>query len=410
MDGSSASPFLFHPARVFTLRQGGGEWHAFTHPFELSRKGKVIMSSIELRGQFVWHDLLTTDTAGASAFYPRVAGWKSQPWEKDSSYTLWMNRAGPLGGAMRLPEDANAPPSHWMPHIGTPDIAATVTTARNLGARVCKEPTEIPEVGAFAIIADPQGATFAVFAPKGAPKGEGGASGEGNFSWHELATTDDQAALSFYAELFGWKKGARHDMGEVGYYQLFSHGGKDIGGIYNLQPGVTTPHWLSYVRVSDVDKAAKAAKAAGGRVISGPMEVPGGDWIAQLIDPQGAAFAVHQVKQAARPAQKTVKAAAAPKAKVKVKAARKSAAAPAAKKAKPARRASARRPAAKKRTAAKNSVSARKRASSRRVAKRASSASGKTSTVRRRPAARKRVAARKQVKVTRRRLRAKKRR
>src|SRR5215213_2908553 len=75
--------------------------------------------------------------------------------------------------------------------------------------------------------------------PSGSPEAAGSASpAEGNFSWHELATTDDQAGLSFYIELFGWKPGARHDMGELGYYQLINHGGKDIGGIYNLQPGV----------------------------------------------------------------------------------------------------------------------------------------------------------------------------
>ena len=350
------------------------------------------MSSVASRGQFVWHDLLTTDIAGAGAFYPRVAGWKSQPWDKDSSYTLWMNRAAPLGGLMPLPEDASAAPSHWMPYISTPGVATTVEAARSLGAQVRKEPTDIPEVGTFAILADPQGAMFAVFTPSGSPEAAGSASpAEGNFSWHELATTDDQAGLSFYIELFGWKPGARHDMGELGYYQLINHGGKDIGGIYNLQPGVTTPHWLSYVRVSDVNKAAKAAKAAGGRVIHGPMEVPGGDWIAQILDPQGAAFAVHQIKQAVEPARKETKTAAAKKS------------------AKPARKAT------KKRVAAKTGTSARKRASSRRVAKKGRASAAKrasarkpAATTRRRTAARKRVVARKGT--ARRRVRAKKRR
>jgi predicted enzyme related to lactoylglutathione lyase len=349
------------------------------------------MSSVASRGQFVWHDLLTTDTAAAGAFYPRVAGWKSQPWEKDSSYTLWMNRAAPLGGLMPLPEDASAAPSHWMPYISTPDVAATLEAARSLGAQVRKEPTDIPEVGTFAILADPQGAMFAIFTPSGSPETGGSASpAEGTFSWHELATTDDQAGMSFYIELFDWRPGARHDMGELGYYQLINHRGKDIGGIYNLQPGVTTPHWLSYVRVSDVNKAAKAAKAAGGRVIHGPMEVPGGDWIAQILDPQGAAFAVHQVKQVIEPARKETKAGAASKS------------------AKPARKAT------KKRVVAKKGASARKRASSRRAARkgRASAvkraSARKTATTRRRSAARKRVVARKGT--ARRRVRAKKRR
>jgi predicted enzyme related to lactoylglutathione lyase len=377
------------------------------------------MSSAEPRGQFVWHELLTTDTAAAGAFYPRVAGWKSQSWEKDSSYTLWVGRSGPMGGVMRLPEGADAAPSHWMPYISTPDVAATVEAARNLGARVCKDTTEIPNGGTFAVLADPQGATFAVHATSMPTGSAGGLPNEGDFSWHELATTDIDAALPFYSELFGWEAGPKHDMGEMGYYQLFTHGGRQVGGIYKMMPGVTTPHWLSYVRVSDVGKATKAAKAAGGRVVNGPMEVPGGDWIAQLIDPQGAMFAVHQLKQAepakaaqpkrlkqaaaeAAPAQAEAKpakaeAATAPTRRKRAKSAVKSAPVKAKAK-KTVRRASAVRAAAKK------SASARKRAAARRAAPKRTKVA---KTMRRAsPAARKSGAKKKVI----RRLRAKKRR
>jgi predicted enzyme related to lactoylglutathione lyase len=234
------------------------------------------MSSAETRGQFVWHELMTTDTAGAGAFYPRIAGWKTQAWDKDTSYTLWIGNAGPMGGVMSLGGEAAA--SHWMPYIGTPDVAATVEAAK-----------------AFAVLQDPQGAVFAVFR-SAMPNGGAPPQARGDFSWHELSTTDFAAALPFYTALFGWEMGPTHDMGELGYYQIFLQGGKQIGGMFNMPPGVTTPHWLSYVRVDDVDEATDAAKAAGGRLINGPMEVPGGDWIAQLLDPQGAVFAVHEVK------------------------------------------------------------------------------------------------------------------
>ena len=255
------------------------------------------MSSAESRGQFVWHELMTTDVAGAGAFYPRVAGWKTQPWEKNDSYTLWVGNAGPTGGVMSLPAEAPRV-SYWMPYIAAPDLAGTIELARRLGGTVCTDVTEIPNGGAYAVMQDPQGATFALYSS--AVSQDAGDGEESDFSWHELATGDFQAALQFYRQLFGWDKGPTHDMGELGYYQIFMRDGKNIGGIYNMPPGVTTPHWLSYVRVNDVDQAANAAKAAGGRIVNGPMEVPGGDWIAQIVDPQGAAFAVHQLKQPAK--------------------------------------------------------------------------------------------------------------
>src|SRR5262249_30203918 len=125
---------------------------------------------------------------------------------------------------------------------------------------------------------------------------------QSDFSWHELSTADLDAALSFYGELFGWEAAERHDMGEIGFYQLFTRNGQTIGGMYVTPPGLS-PHWLSYVRVKNVDEAAWAARAGGGRTVKGPMEVPGGDWTAQTIDPQGAAFAVHEVKAVAKAAE-----------------------------------------------------------------------------------------------------------
>ena len=99
------------------------------------------MSSAEFRGRFVWHELMTTDTAAAGEFYPRVlAGWKSQPWEHDSNYTLWVSREGPLGGLMRTPEAAT--PSQWMPYLSTEDVEATIEASTVRLAE--KLPTQIP--------------------------------------------------------------------------------------------------------------------------------------------------------------------------------------------------------------------------------------------------------------------------
>jgi predicted enzyme related to lactoylglutathione lyase len=259
------------------------------------------MSNAEIRGRFVWHELMTTDTEAASAFYSRVIPWKT----KDSgvpSYTLWMSGKYQAGGLMALPAEAgDATPPHWIIYVGTPDVDETVAAAERLGGRVLKGAADIPNVGRFAVLADPQGAAFAVFTP--APgSGEGNSPGGqvGDFTWHELATTDPEAAFNFYSQLFGWSKGAAHDMGEMGVYQLISHGGQDVGGLYKARDNSTPPSWLSYVRVADAAKAASAAKAAGGRILHGPVEVPGGSWIVMMLDPQGGAFAVVEPPKAAR--------------------------------------------------------------------------------------------------------------
>ena len=88
------------------------------------------------------------------------------------------------------------------------------------------------------------------------------------------------------------------DMGENGTYQMFSRKGVLLGGMFNASPQMPAPPgWLHYVLVDDLNRAIEAVKSGGGQVLNGPMEVPGGDWIAQCMDPQGAMFAVHARKK-----------------------------------------------------------------------------------------------------------------
>ena len=252
------------------------------------------MSNAEVRGKFIWHELLTTDTAAAGTFYTKVLPWRTQP-SNMPGYTIFMAGQSQIAGLMALPsEGGTGTPAHWLVYIGTPNVDATCSQAQGLGARLCKAATDIPNVGRFAVLADPQGATFAVFTPSGGPPPAGG-SPSGTFSWHELATTDVAAALRFYGTLFGWSKGVAHDMGAMGVYQIFEHGGAGVGGMANTQGPSTPPSWLSYVNVADSNRAVTSAKAAGGRLLHGPVEVPGGSWIALFMDPQGGAFAVQEM-------------------------------------------------------------------------------------------------------------------
>ena len=267
------------------------------------------MSNADTRGRFIWHELLTTDTASAAAFYPKVVPWRTQP-SSMPGYTIWMAGQTQIGGLMAA---AGGTPPHWLVYVGTPSVDGTCAQAQGLGAKVVKAPADIPNVGRWAVLTDPQGATFAVFTPgSGSPAPAQPA--QGGFSWHELATTDVNGALRFYGELFGWRRGQGHDMGAMGTYQLFELGGTAVGGMVNVQGPSTPPSWLSYVHVADANRAVAAVKAAGGRLLHGPMEVPGGSWIALLMDPQGGGFAVQEMPRAAsqpKPAAKPAAAAAA---------------------------------------------------------------------------------------------------
>jgi len=260
----------------------------------------------KLLGSFVWCELMTSDKAGAESFYKKVVGWGTEPFGPDGSYTVLNNSTGVgVGGIMTLPAEAKGMPPCWMMYIGTPDVDAMAMRVAQLGGRVLKQPSEIPNVGRFAVVSDPYGAVFNIFTPRGPDMDR--SKGTGRFSWFELYTPNPEGAWKFYESLFGWEKTSAMDMGEMGVYQMFGRGGGiPNGGIMKPPPGAP-PAWMPYALVKDAKGAAAAATANGGKIVNGPMEVPGGDWIAVGVDPQGATFAVHSLNPAAQAAAAAVK-------------------------------------------------------------------------------------------------------
>lgn len=244
-------------------------------------------------GRFVWYQLNTSDPAAAEDFYTRLVGWGTEKWGGDGP-TLFTHDGRPIAGTMQLPPEAEAPP-HWLGYVAVADVDRSAADAVERGARVFVEPVSMDQIGRFAVLGDPQGALFALYTPEqpGEPLGP---PENGLVSWHELATTDPEAAFEFYGALFGWRETAAHDMGEYGTYYEYGRPQDDypIGGIYSKpaeMPG--PPAFLYYVQVPSADDAARRVGELGGRVVNGPMDVPGGDRIAQATDPQGGFFAVH---------------------------------------------------------------------------------------------------------------------
>jgi predicted enzyme related to lactoylglutathione lyase len=328
------------------------------------------MEAVDVRGRFVWHELMTRDVPGARNFYSMLAGWKPKAWPLDPNYTVNHSEHGPQSGFLEIPADMPAEmPAHWVTYIGTRDVDGTASAAVRAGGSIIKGPDDITGAGRYAVLKDPQGAVFAILDPENSRAEPTGWPPHGSFSWHELATTDHEAAFAFYSGLFGWDALERHDMGPMGIYLIFGMNGVERGGMFikpSGNPG--PPSWLPYVSTPDVDAAFGTATSNGAKVLVPPMTVPGGTRIAQLLDPSGAAFAVHSPGSAAAthaeapasaPAAKS-----APKTKAKAKAKAKT-------KAKAKAKATVKRSAPKKKPAAKKKSAARKPASKKKVMKRA---------------------------------------
>jgi predicted enzyme related to lactoylglutathione lyase len=249
-----------------------------------------------LHGKFVWIELMTSDPKAAEGFYTKVVGWSA----KDSgqpgmSYTLLSAGETMVGGLMAIPEEAKkmgAGPI-WLGYVAVDDVDDYAAKIKAAGGRVFKEPTDVPGMLRFAVVADPYLATFMIMKGIGEPPDGMPAPGApGTVGWRELHAGALDGAWTFYSSLFGWTKGDAMDMGPDGKYQLFNIDGVQSGGMMTKMAKTPAPFWLYYFNVPKLDPCVEAIKANDGEIVNGPMQVPGGQWIVQAVDPQGAMFAL----------------------------------------------------------------------------------------------------------------------
>ncbi len=253
------------------------------------------------QGWFAWHELATTNPAAAESFYTQVAAWTTRPSQLSDSYRMIEAGGTPMGGIVAIDPsvaDRRGEP-HWTPYVYVYDVDSTARRSTALGGKVLAGPAEVPGVGGWALIGDPQGANVGIFEPDRPGGAPGAAPKRGEFSWHELATTDYNAAFAFYRAVFDWERTSEFDMGPMGTYLMFGQRGRAYGGMFNHQGDATPPRWLSYIGVADVNPASEAVRRLGGSILNGPMEVPNGDWIATARDPQGGSFALQSPKPGA---------------------------------------------------------------------------------------------------------------
>lgn len=255
-------------------------------------------------GDFVWHELRTTDAKGAQDFYTHVVGWQAESSGDPAGVPYTLLSAGGLhvAGLMQItPEmrQGGMQPS-WAGFVGVDDVDDYAKRVEQAGGKVHFPPTDIPTIGRFAAVADPQGASFLLFkgslesAPPRPATGTPGIVG-----WNELSANDEKSAWSFYSKLFGWREDTAMDMGPGGVYRIFNNGGEPMGAMMTRDPkNSPVPFWLFYFNVPNIDEAVTRIKEKNGQVLMGPHEVPGNLWIILGMDPQQAMFALVGPKKA----------------------------------------------------------------------------------------------------------------
>ncbi len=243
-------------------------------------------------GTPIWYELMTDAPDAAQAFYGKVMGWsfEKMPGAPGQDYRVFTAADGEgVGGVMKAPDGASFAPI-WAVYFGVTDVDAMAGKVRALGGSVHMEPQNIPGVGRFAFVADPQGALF--YLMRGNDEEDSTAYAQmkpGHCTWNELVTSDQAAALTFYRALFGWEKIGAMPMGEMGDYTFIRGAGTDIGAMMNGQNPDTPPYWNFAFQIPDIDAAKAAVEMGGGTITHGPIKLPvGDDWLIQTNDPQGA--------------------------------------------------------------------------------------------------------------------------
>jgi hypothetical protein len=250
-------------------------------------------------GRFVWCEWIGDNVKAAADFYAHVVGWNA----KDSQipgarpYTILSAGAYGVGGMMPMPPEVNAMGARacWIGYVRVEDVDAMAAKLTAAGGSVKRPASDIPGVGRFAVVTDPDGAFFMLFRESGGnPPSPPPPGTPGLVGWRELHADDGAAAFAFYSGLFGWTKRRAMDMGERSAYQLFGFAGgdSDYGGVTNRMQRMPAPMWLYYFNVPAIDAAVERVRANGGKIANGPIEVPGGLWIIQGFDPEGALFAL----------------------------------------------------------------------------------------------------------------------
>jgi len=254
-------------------------------------------------GSFIWYELMTTDPEGAAAFYGPIVGWTiaahAGPETGMDYRMIERSDGGFAGGVLKLTEQMTQGGARplWIGYLYVENVDAAVAAIVADGGKAMMPAMDI-EVGRIAMVTDPQGVPHYVMTPKPPEHAPDASSDvydrwtEQRISWNELYSPDLEPAKAFYAKHYNFAFNETMPMGPMGDYCFIDHGGETIGAVMQKPEQVPVGMWNFYIRVPEIHAAVDQVKALGGQVFHGPMEVPGGDWIINGMDPQGAMFSL----------------------------------------------------------------------------------------------------------------------
>jgi hypothetical protein len=238
---------------------------------------------------------MTTNVESSLDFYTRLfPEWSIQEMKTDHGMLYRVIRVAEtnIGGIVPLDPGTGVPP-HWIGSVAVEDCKATVVRMEQHGAAVAVAPLDVPSVGRYALVCDPQGAAIKPFQPE-QPMQLPEKAAQGQFCWDELHASNLDEAETFYHDTFGWDVN-RLDMGTAGLYTMFKIDGKDVAGAMVLPPEAETPpNWMAYVAVDDVLARAAQATKLGAMTYVAPRDIPGQGRFSVHGDPSGAAFALFE--------------------------------------------------------------------------------------------------------------------
>jgi predicted enzyme related to lactoylglutathione lyase len=244
-------------------------------------------------GQFCWIELTTSDSSAARAFYSTLFGWTTSEVPIPDGVYYLMKKNDRTAAAIY--EEKKSPP-HWNNYVSVVSVDETAAKAKELGGKVMMGPFDVMDAGRLVVVVDPTGGVVSAWEAR-RTKGVEVYGEPGALCWNELTTHDGAAAREFYTQLFGWRAG-----GDANYteWHLGDTSGAvpvvaAVGGMMEMKDAPVG--WFPYFAVENCDASAELAKAGGGRVYKEPADIERVGRFAIVADPQGAVFAIIQLKQ-----------------------------------------------------------------------------------------------------------------
>jgi predicted enzyme related to lactoylglutathione lyase len=247
------------------------------------------------QGKFSWYELMTKDPAVSGKFYAEVVGWTTHALPSTGGMDYTTFNLGSVGIAGMV---TNPMHGQWLGYIAVEDVDAHIEKIVEAGGKLWRPAVDVPGMLRFAVLSDPQGAPIVVYTPIAAMPTDTARPTPptpGTIGWHELYTTDLDAGFEFYEKMFGWTKVTDMEMGPAGIYRIFDEGDQKPmgdGGMMLKLPEMPAASWTFYFNVDALGAAIARVEAGGGKLVSGPTQVPGGGWIMQGLDPLGTSFSL----------------------------------------------------------------------------------------------------------------------